>query len=411
MADHQMDGKTCERGRVEVGDEGKWTVQVMDGWMEGGLEENVSDAMGRDMPHAEETGGIRKEGEEFLMRRRRAQVANQAGCRAMEMGAPAVAATIFDVAMQAGCNKVERSEFQVNRKRDQEGATRIAGTGHPQARPTLVPAHARDKGKGKVGEDEMYRIPSPPDDGLKNEPKRVSALEDDALKVYYNAGLARLTAGDPLGAICAFRCAKKSWEGDPCFWIRVAEAYLEISDACIDSRSQLPPRRVQLVLGCQSEASFGMEAASHAADCLHRASLLLQHPYPAAVPGTAFYAQVDSAKVQSHVLMKLAYANLRIGATRAAVSYACQLLEMKDCPVTYQGLATLYWAESLATEEDFAAAHKVLSESLDSRQLSATLDKDTLSALKARLLDLEKLNACGPQPAAPSPLGAQPEVY
>lgn len=408
-----MKVETCDNGQAEVELERARTVQGVPGRLGEKLEEDVSHAMESDMPGTQGARGKHKKWDNCLERRCQARMANQAGCKAMELGAPAVAAVIFDVAMEAQYSEYDQLQAQPSRTRHLEDSRRFRVTSQSQTEALRMPppGHARDKGKGKVGEEEVYETNTSLGDEVKRESHSYHIQEDSTFKLYYNAGLARLSAGDPLGAICAFRCAKHFLVGDPCLWIRLAEAYLEVSDACTESQMSLPPSRVQLVLRCHAEANFSMEAASRAADCLNRASVLLQQPFDEAVPKAHLYAKADKTILQTHILMKLSYASLRIGATRAAVVYACQLLEMKDCPETYQALANLYWAESLATEENYAAAHKMLKQTVDLHSVSLILDDQTLSALEARLLDLEKFSTCNPQTTALTPSGARPEVY
>ena len=410
---HSREVETCDSRQADVELERERTVQGVPGRIGEKLEENLSHALECDMSGTQ--GAVEKDmkWDNYVEREFRAQMANQAGCKAMELGAPAVAAVIFDVAMKAAYTGSDQLQAQPSRPRHLEDSIQLRATSQTQAWALHMPppGHARDKGKGKVGEEEVYTTSTSLGDEAKREARTCPVQEDDTFKIYYNAGLARLSAGDPLGAICAFRCAKHFFHGDPCLWIRLAEAYLEVSDACTESHMCLPPTRVQLVLKCHAQATFTMEAASHAAGCLHRASVLLQQPFNEAVPKADLYAKADKTILQTHILMKLSYASLRIGATRAAVFYACQLLEMKDCPETYRALASLYWAESLATEEKYAAAYNMLKQTVDLHNVSLILDDQSLSALEARLLDLEKLSTCNPQTTALAPAGASSEVF
>lgn len=410
---HSTEVETCDNRQVEVELEQERTVQGVPGRIGEKLEENLSHALESDMSGTQGAVEIDMKWDNYVERECRAQMANQAGCKAMELGAPAVAAVIFDVAMKAAYSGSDQLQAQPSRPRHLEDSIQPRATSQTQAGALHMPppGHARDKGKGKVGEEEVYKSNTSLGDEVKIEACSSPLQEDGTFKLYYNAGLARLSAGDPLGAICAFRCAKHFFQGDPCLWIRLAEAYLEVSDACTENQTCLPPTRVQLVLRCRAEATFSMEAASHAADCLHRASVLLQQPFGEAAPKADLFAKADKTVLQTHILMKLSYASLRIGATRAAVVYACQLLEMKDCPESYQALASLYWAESLATEENYAAAHKMLKQTVDLHDVSSILDDQTLSALEARLLDLEKLSTCNPQTTALAPVGASSKVF
>lgn len=327
---------------------------------------------------------------DFLARGKRSQMANQVGCQLLSKRVPAVAASIFDTALEVGCKDYGQESYLEECTVDSDEVNARNQSKDIESRKTQGAAmcSARAKLESKVpfvqaqDEAEQRKVSVSFGNG------RVEPIGDDAPKLYYNAGLARLMAGDSLGAINAFRSTGLVFSGDPCFWVRLAESYLALSDTCAHQEPSIVHAQLQYVLGCNMDTAHSAEAASHALNCLQRAALLLQSPMSSKSFDSLLHAELDGSALHNHIFLKLAYASLLIGATRAAVGYAGRVLDTEDCPLHFKALAQLYCAESLAMEGDTGSACNLLREFLASLDADAQ-DGDAFIPLKQRLSILE----------------------